>query len=59
MLTTNYKNLPIYDYRGKPLKLTYEITYKMTLKDGYILALRPGQHITNVPNLLKLQRRRA
>lgn len=48
----NLSNLPIYDYRGKPLKLAYHVTYKMRLKNGYILALKPGEHLLQIPNLL-------
>ncbi|MFD1671402.1 hypothetical protein ACFQ5M_04765 [Agrilactobacillus yilanensis] len=45
-------NLPIYDNRGKPLELAYHVTYTLRLKNGYILALKPGEHIVRMPNLL-------
>lgn len=61
MTQNDYHNLPIYDYRGKPLELAYHVTYTLKLKQGYILALRPGQHLVKIPNLLAAenQQRRA
>lgn len=52
MTQNTYQNLPIYDYRGKPLELAYHVTYTLRLKHGYILALKPGEHIVRIPNLL-------
>lgn len=55
MTQNDYRNLPIYDYRGKPLELAYHVTYTLKLKHGYILALKPGQHIVKIPNLLTIE----
>ncbi|GAF38747.1 hypothetical protein FC83_GL002013 [Agrilactobacillus composti DSM 18527 = JCM 14202] len=55
MMQSKYTELPIIDYRGKPIKLAYHVTYTMRLKNGYILALKPGEHLMRIPNLLATQ----
>ncbi|WP_164509925.1 hypothetical protein [Lacticaseibacillus porcinae] len=51
-MTTPTKELPMYDAFGKPTELKPKITYKLRVKNGYILALLPDQHQRRLPNLL-------
>lgn len=51
MPTIKQPQLPVFDAQGHPLKLKPQITYKLRVKNGYILALRPDQHQTRLPNL--------
>ncbi|MFD1440424.1 MULTISPECIES: hypothetical protein [Lacticaseibacillus] len=46
--------LPVFDAEGRPLRLKPRITYKLRVKNGYILALTSNQHQTRLPNLVKL-----
>ncbi len=48
--------LPIFDYRGQPMKLQTKRTYRLRVKNGYILALLPQQHQVKLPNLLNVQK---
>ncbi|MFD1484599.1 hypothetical protein ACFQ5J_05085 [Lacticaseibacillus baoqingensis] len=45
-------DLPMFDAFGEPTILQPKITYKLRVKNGYILALRPDQHQRKLPNLL-------
>ncbi|WP_179394444.1 hypothetical protein [Lacticaseibacillus absianus] len=44
--------LPLVDAQGRPLKMQLRVTYKLRVKNGYILGLRPDQHQVRLPNLL-------
>ncbi|MFD1429058.1 hypothetical protein ACFQ5D_24080 [Paenibacillus farraposensis] len=44
--------LPVVDAEGNPLRLQSHITYKLRVKNGYILALRADQHQVRLPNLM-------
>lgn len=45
--------LPVFDAQGRPLRLKPKITYKLRVKNGYILALTSNQHQTRLPNLVR------
>lgn len=45
-----------FDYRGQPMKLQTKRTYRLRVKNGYILALLPQQHQVKLPNLLNVQK---
>ncbi|MCI1986833.1 MAG: hypothetical protein LKJ69_03145 [Lactobacillus sp.] len=49
-------DLPMFDAFGEPTNLQPKITYKLRVKNGYILALRPDQQQRKLPNLLKVDR---
>lgn len=51
-MPTKNRSLPVVDAFGRPTKLQPKITYKMRVKNGYILALRPHQHQHRLPNLV-------
>ncbi|MDA5387721.1 hypothetical protein [Loigolactobacillus backii] len=47
-----FKSLLIYDYRGKQIALALDVRYTLKAKNGYILALRPGERQERLPNLI-------
>ncbi|KMO48735.1 hypothetical protein PY95_00380 [Lacticaseibacillus rhamnosus] len=49
---TNQTPYPIIDYLGRPIQLQLFVTYRLRVKNGYILALRRNQHQQALPNLL-------
>ncbi|MFD1392617.1 hypothetical protein ACFQ3L_03310 [Lacticaseibacillus jixianensis] len=51
--------LPVFDAQGRPLRLKPKITYKLRVKNGYILALTSNQHQTRLPNLVHLSDRQS
>ncbi|WP_390405980.1 hypothetical protein [Lacticaseibacillus jixiensis] len=51
-MPTKNRTLPVVDAFGRPTKLQPKITYKMRVKNGYILALRPHQRQHRLPNLV-------
>lgn len=48
----NEYNYRIYDFQGRPIKLESGVKYDLKLKNGYILALREGQRLERIPNLV-------
>lgn len=52
MMLSNQKPYPIIDYLGRPIRLQLFVTYRLRIKNGYILALRRNQHQQALPNLL-------
>ena len=40
MMLSNREPYPIIDYLGRPIKLSLFVTYRLRIKNGYILALR-------------------
>lgn len=55
-MSETQRQLPMYDAFGRPTTLQPKITYKLRVKNGYILALLPDQHQRRLPNLLKQPR---
>lgn len=51
-MPTNQTPYPIIDYLGRPIQLQLFVTYRLRVKNGYILALRRNQHQEALPNLL-------
>lgn len=51
--------LPLVDAFGRPTSLKPRVTYKMRVKNGYILVLRPDQHQHRLPNLMQVDHREA
>lgn len=51
-MSENNHQLPMFDAFGQPTTLKPKITYKLRVKNGYILALLPDQHQRRLPNLL-------
>ncbi|WP_125703837.1 hypothetical protein [Lacticaseibacillus daqingensis] len=51
-MPNRHQPLPLYDGQGQPLKLKLKVTYKLRVKNGYILGLQPDQRQTRLPNLL-------
>lgn len=57
MMLSNREPYPIIDYLGRPIKLSLFVTYRLRIKNGYILsgyilALRRNQHQQVIPNLM-------
>lgn len=52
MMLSNREPYPIIDYLGRPIKLSLFVTYRLSIKNGYILALRRNQHQQVIPNLM-------
>lgn len=52
MMLSNQTPYPIIDYLGRPIRLQLFVTYRLCIKNGYILALRHNQHQQALPNLL-------
>ena len=44
MMLSNREPYPIIDYLGRPIKLSLFVTYRLRIKNGYILALRRSLH---------------
>ena len=52
MMLSNREPYPIIDYLGRPIRLSLFVTYRLRIKNGYILALRRNQHQQVIPNLM-------
>ncbi|KRK70930.1 hypothetical protein FD02_GL000111 [Lacticaseibacillus nasuensis JCM 17158] len=50
------QTLPMVDAFGRVTTLQPQVTYKLRVKNGYILVLRPNQEQYRLPNLLTLNR---